>query len=87
MLWFPGVGAVLWFPGVGTVLWFPGVGVTVTVTEETVEVGVGLMLLEVGGIVVGVDVTLRLGLDTCLVGDALAMVDIAKPDCTAKLLD
>ena len=80
---------MLWFPGVGTVLWFPGVGVTVTVTEETVEVGVGLMLLEVAGIVVGVDVLLRLGVDTCLVvfGDALAVVDVAKLDCTAKLLD
>ena len=57
-LWFPGllVGVELWFPVVGTVLWFEVVGLTVTVTEETVVVGVGLMLLEVDGITVGVDV-------------------------------
>ena len=91
-LWFPGVleGVELWFPGVGTVLWFPGVGLTVTVTEGTVEVGVGLMLLEVAGIVVGVLVTLWLGVDTFVVGEALAVVGVPVldcPPCTAKLLD
>ena len=79
-LWFPGVGTVLWFPGVGTVLWFPGVGVTVTVTEETVEVGVGLMLLEVAGIVVGFDVTLGLGVALVVLG-----ITVLLSPCTAKL--
>ena len=89
-LWFPGVGTVLWFPGVGTVLWFPGVGLTVTVTEGTVEGGVGLMLLEVAGIVVGVLVTLWPGVDTFVVAEALAVVGVSEVDCcpcTAKLLD
>ena len=84
-LWFPGVGTVLWFPGVGTVLWFPGVGLTVTVTEGTVEGGVGLMLLEVAGIVVGVLVPL--GVDTFVVGEALVVVELDFCPCTAKLLD
>lgn len=57
VLWFPGllVGVEL-LPGVGTVLTFEVVGLTVTVTEETVVVGVGLMLLVVDGITTGVDV-------------------------------
>lgn len=57
VLWFPGllVGVEL-LPGVGTVLTFEVVGLTVTVTEETVVVGVGLMLLVVDGITIGVDV-------------------------------
>ena len=89
-LWFPGVGTVLWFPGVGTVLWFPGVGLTVTVTEGTVEGGVGLMLLEVAVIVVGVLVPLWLGVGTLVVGEAVAVVVLSELDfcpCTAKLLD
>ena len=80
VLWFPGVGTVLWFPGVGTVLWFPGVG-TVLWFEG---VDVGLMLLEVAGFLVGVDVTLSLAL--CVVDDSLAVV-WPELDCTAKLLD
>lgn len=57
VLWFPGllVGVEL-LPGVGTVLTFEVVGLTVTVTEETVVVGVGLTLLVVDGITIGVDV-------------------------------
>ena len=81
VLWFPGVGTVLWFPGVGTVLWFPGVG-NVLWFEG---VGVGLMLLEVAGTVVSVDVTL--GPCPCMVGDSLAVVGPPGLDCTAKLLD
>ena len=81
VLWFPGVGTVLWFPGVGTVLWFPGVG-TVLWFEG---MGVGLMLLEVAGIVVGFDVTLRLGLG--VVSDPLPAFSPSERDCTAELLD
>ena len=65
-------------------------GLTVTVTEGTVEGGVGLMLLEVAGIVVGVIVTLWLGVDTFVVGEALPVVGVSEVDfcpCTAKLLD
>ena len=81
VLWFPGVGNVLWFPGVGNELWFPGVG-TVLWFEG---VGVGLMLLEVAGIVEGVDVTLGPGL--CVVGDSVVVAGLPELDCTAKLLD
>ena len=81
VLWFPGVGTVLWFPGVGTVLWFPGVG-TVLWFEGMV---VGLMLLEVAGFLVGLVVTLWLGLS--VFGDLLVAVDPPELDCTAKLLD
>ena len=79
VLWFPGVGTVLWFPGVGTELWFPGVG-TVLWFEG---VGVGLMLVEVAGIVVGVGVWLGL----FVVVDSFAVADLPELDCTAKLLD
>ena len=80
-LWFPVVGTMLWFPVVGTVLGFVGVGLSVTVTEETVVVGVGLMLLEEAvGIIVGFDVTSGLGVALVVLG----VVGFFFP-CTAKI--
>lgn len=86
VLWFPGllVGVEL-LPGVGTVLTFEVVGLTVTVTEETVVVGVGLMLLVVDGITIGVDVRWWLGVSTLeMVDEAMPMVVLFCP-CTVNI--